>query len=239
MEEYVQAALAKGLTALTFLEHLEVGINSPVVTWLDEAAFDRYFAEGERLRRIYGERIAIRLGVECGYNPEAAEVLRHKLAGRPWDEVGISCHFLRTAAPHHLNLFSRRRENLEAAMVEGSERLLGRYLATLREAVVELSAGTVLCHLDGALRHLPGLRLSEEHLAQIAALLDLVKEKGMFLELNTSGFAIRGQPFPRPDILAMARKRGIPLQLGSDAHHPEEVGRYFAEAGDLILATAC
>lgn len=239
MEDYVRAALTRRLTRLTFLEHLEEGIDSPLVTWLDEAAFDRYFAEGERLRRVYQGQIEIGLGVECGYNPEAVEALRRRLGQRPWDCVGISCHFLKVAAPHHLNMFSRRREYLEMARQEGPERLLSRYFATLCEAVVELTAGTALCHLDGALRHLPGLLLTEEHLAQIATLLDLVKQKGLFLELNTSGFAIRGVPFPRQEILAMARQRAIPLHLGSDAHQPQEVGRYFAEACDLILATPC
>ncbi len=241
MEEYVQAAIARGLRRLTFLEHLEEGIDSPVVTWLTEADFDLYFSEGERLRRLYGEKIDIRLGVECGYNEEAVENLRHRLAARPWDAVGISCHYLRTAPSRHLNLFSRRRENVEAAAREGGDALLSRYFALLGEAVMELSAGTTLCHLDGALRHLPGLRLLDHHLEQVTTLLDLIKQRGLYLEVNTSGIAIRGEPFPRQSILAMAVERDIPLQLASDAHRPEEVGRSFALAGELIrsLAAPC
>lgn len=239
MEDYVLAAMAKGLRRLTFLEHLEEGINSPVTTWLDEASFDLYFAEGERLRRVYGEQIDIGLGVECGFNPDAVESLRRRLAARPWDCIGISCHYLRIKGLHHLNLFSRRREPLEQAARIGGELLLSRYLASLYEAVVELSTGSVLCHLDGALRHLPGLSLTDAHRAQIATLLDLVRDKGLRVELNTSGFAIRGEPFPRQPLLAMALARNIPLQLGSDAHKPEQVGRYFSEACRLILATPC
>lgn len=239
MEDYVLAAMSKGLRRLTFLEHLEEGINSPVTSWLDEVSFDLYFAEGERLRRVYGEYVSIGLGVECGFNPDAVESLRRRLAARPWDCIGISCHYLRIDWPHHLNLFSRRKDQLEKAAQIGGELLLTRYFATLCEAVVELSAGTVLCHLDGALRHLPGLSLTNGHLAQIATLLDLVKEKDLALELNTSGIAIRGEPFPRQPLLAMALERNIPLQLGSDAHRPEEVGRYFSEASRLIRSTPC
>jgi hypothetical protein len=51
MEGDVLAANAKGLRRFTFLEHLDEGINSPVTIWLDEASFDLYFAEGERLIR--------------------------------------------------------------------------------------------------------------------------------------------------------------------------------------------
>lgn len=239
MEDYVRAAIAKGLRRLTFLEHLEEGINSPVATWLDEASFDRYFTEGERLRRVYGERISIGLGVECGFNPDAVGSLRRRLAARPWDCIGISCHYLRIQWPHHLNLFSRRKEQLEKAAQIGGELLLTRYFATLHEAVVELSTATVLCHLDGALRHLEGLSLTDEHLAQIATLLDLVRDTGLRLELNTSGIAIRGEPFPRQSLLAMALARNIPLQLGSDAHQPQQVGRYFTEACRLIRSTPC
>lgn len=234
MEEYVLAALSMSLHKITFLEHMEEGIVSPISSWLSEADFDVFFSEGERLQGKYGNRITIGLGVECGFNPDTSDGLRARLSKRSWDQIGISCHYLKVpGVDHHINLFSRRTENIEIAQQIGWESLMDMYLKSLTEAVRQLP-GTLLCHLDGALRHLPAFSLTVSHYAVIEELLAAVRDKGMAIEVNTSGIAIRHEPFPCRRLLAMIRSRGIPLVLGSDAHKPEDVGRYFAEAAIFL-----
>ena len=66
MEEYVQAAIARGLEKIIFLEHLEMGIRYFESTWLSEEDFAYYFKEGERLREKYRGAVEIGLGVEVG-----------------------------------------------------------------------------------------------------------------------------------------------------------------------------
>ena len=225
MEEYVQAAIQKGLRAMTFLEHMEAEIRYPHRSWLEEVDFDYYFREGQRLRDLYGEKIEIRLGVEMGYNPDAQVALRKKLGQHPWDSIGLSCHFYRHGERHY-NLLSNRRESLELFASIGVDLVLSTYLSMLTEAVRSLEC-TVLCHLDAGLRHMPAIRFNEEHRAQILTLLEAVRERGMALEINTSGFDYRGNPFPADWIISTAIRMGIPLSPGSDAHRPEDVGRYF------------
>ena len=41
MEEYVQAAIKLGLRRITFLEHLEAGIDYFETTWLSDENFDK------------------------------------------------------------------------------------------------------------------------------------------------------------------------------------------------------
>jgi len=238
MEEYVQAAIGRGLRKIIFLEHLEEGIVSPITTWLSEADFDVLFAEGERLKKKYAHCIDIGIGVECGFNPDAVNSLGARLAQRSWNQVGISCHYLRIPGlDRHLNLFSRRKEHIELALKIGSKELLARYFETLTEAIDQLSTGTLLCHIDGALRHFPGITLTDGHMMKIEKLLERVKTKGMAIEVNTSGITIRQQPFPAMSILAKIKAYAIPLVLGSDAHRPEDVGKHFAEACNFILST--
>lgn len=228
MEEYVQAAIDRGLSRIIFLEHLEEGIT-PITgrSWLREEDFDLYFSEGMRLRELYGDRIDIGLGVELGYNPACRPQLKKRLAARNWDKIGISCHFLPVGTSgRHLNLLSRNPENSAVAIELGPELLLTRYLDTLIEAVREIK-GTVLCHLDAALRHVEGLQFTDTHYRQIEALLIALKEKGMALEVNTSAIPLGREPYPARPILAMAIKLDIPLLPGSDAHRPADVGRHF------------
>lgn len=234
MEDYVRSAITRGLRKIVFLEHMEVGVSYMEATWLTESDFDVYFSEGERLLRIYRGRIDIGLGVEAGYNPEHVEELRDRLARRPWDRIGLSFHYARLGADEqHLNLLSRKAGNIQRAREFGAETLLTRYLDALIEAVTRLPAD-VLCHLDAALRYLPELTWTPEHLEQIDSLLALVKDSRMCLEINTSGLPIRGEPFPSSMILHKAINLDIPLVAGSDAHRPEDVGRHFDRIEDHI-----
>ncbi|TKB25320.1 histidinol-phosphatase HisJ family protein [Desulfopila sp. IMCC35006] len=237
MEEYVQAALRKKLKKIIFLEHMEEGIHSlHGKTWLSEEDFDAYFAEGERLRSVYADAIEIGLGVECGYNPDYRAVLKSRLARRCWDQVGISCHFLKIEGmAQHLNMFSRKEENTQLARHSGTEDILHRYFTTLIEAVNYLP-GTMLCHLDGALRYLPEISLSEMHHGLIDVLLQAVKDNNLAIEINTSGIDIRGEQFPDRRILAKAVDHNIPFIFGSDAHKPEQVGRHFTAVKRTLSA---
>jgi len=236
MEDFALAAIQQGLDGIIFLEHMEEGILLAERTWLTEEDFDCYFSEGRRLQEKYKDRLYIGLGVECGYNPDCPQALTTRLGKRDWDEIGISCHFIKPAGcKKHLNLFSRKKHALAQVMEFDPELLLDIYFDTLLEAVAVLP-GTKLCHLDGALRFLPGIHLTGSHLEKINSLLIAVKEREMALEINSSGIAIRGEQFPARPILEMATSHKVPLVLGSDAHKPKEVGRYFNQLKELIAA---
>jgi histidinol-phosphatase (PHP family) len=235
MEEYVQAAITRGLRKLVFLEHLEMGIGYAEPTWLSETDFELYLAEGGRLRERYGDRLAIGLGVEVGYNPLRREELVAFLGKHRWDRVGISYHFLAVNGSH-LNMFSRKKENIEALTALGVEKVVKTYLEGLLEAILTLP-GQVLCHLDGVLRHSPGVFFTDEHQRLFDDVLDALLRKGMALEVNTSGFALRQEQFPAVPLLRQALERGIPLVAGSDAHHPREVGRHFDKLAGLVSGT--
>jgi len=234
MEEYARAALERGLAEIVFLEHLEEGIRYRQLNWLTEEDFDYYQAEGRRLQALYTGRIRIKLGVEVGYNPRVVAKIRERLAARHWDRIGISYHYMPLDdQDEDLNMLTRVEDVIERARRYGTERILDKYFADLLDAV-RLLPGTVLCHLDAALRYVGTPSLSEKQMTTVDTLLRLVKEKGMALEVNTSGLAIRGEAFPQMALLQKAVALGIPLVAGSDAHSPEQVGRFFQELPNVI-----
>ncbi|MGV1099243.1 histidinol-phosphatase [Thiovibrio sp. JS02] len=227
MEEYVLAAVGNGLKEIIFLEHLECGIRYFESTWLSADDFAFYHAEGCRLRERYKGKIRIGLGVEVGYNPKAVPELLGFLRQYRWDRVGVSFHFFEIAGRHY-NVVSRKPYNLEALAAHGIEKVISGYFSALLEAIT-LLPGTVLCHLDAVLRHHPDTRFSEAHHDKIREVLRAMREKGMALEVNTSGFSLRGAPYPAGWIVEDAERLGIPLLAGSDAHKPSDVGRFFAQ----------
>lgn len=234
MEEYVLAAIEKGLSKLVFLEHMEEGIVIPKSSWLSEKDFDDYFKEGRRLQEKYNRKISIGLGVECGYNPLYSTELQDRLAKREWDQIGISCHFLKIdGEPNHLNLLSKKPESVARATEFYSSSLFNSYLDILTNAVIELS-GTMLCHLDAAFRWVARHKITDEQYEKIDRLLEIAATKSMALEVNTSGISIRKEPFPNSHILHLASRHKMALKLGSDAHRPEDVGRHFDDVTTFI-----
>lgn len=229
MEDYVRAALDKGLRRLFFLEHFEAGINTDYPCWLGPEDFLYYRREGERLRRRYQGKIEIGLGVEVGYNPAALPEIKEFLTANSWDRVGISCHFLAIGSRHY-NLLSSDPRTLAVFSEYGVVRTLSAYFTRLAEAV-ELLPGTILCHLDAALRHHPEVAapLAELSLGPVCdRIFQAMAARGMALEINTSGFSHRRKlAYPAPELLARAAAYGLPLTVGSDAHRPQEVGRFF------------
>lgn len=233
MEEYVRSAITSGLKEIVFLEHMEAGVHYFESTWLTEDDFDTYFRVGTHLQEKYSKEIKVSLGVEVGYSPSHKDELLDRLARRKWDRIGVSYHFMaHPEGDYHLNLLSGKPENIEAITRVGCERILEHYFSTLKEAVDALP-GTVLCHLDAALRNQPNVTIDKRHLGQIKEVLHAVKQKQMSLEINTSGFSNRGTPFPAPFILQEAIKLGIPFLPGSDAHHPQDVGREFSNLSNF------
>ena len=199
MEEYVRAAIDRGLSGMCFLEHLEAGINSPHRTWLTDAD------------------------------------LEARLARWPFERVGLSCHFHRHEGIDY-KLLSRHPESLDVLTAVGVDRVLAAYLDNLIWAVRRFE-GNVLCHLDAGLRHLPGVDFTTQR-ERVLALLSAVHERGMSLEINTSGVPLRGSPYPADWIIRAAIGIGIPLVPGSDAHAPEDVGRHFGMLPGMLAGLA-
>jgi histidinol-phosphatase (PHP family) len=233
MEDYVLAACDKGLERLIFLEHFETGIRYFETTWLTPADFEVYFSTGRALQQKYRGRIDIGLGVEVGYNPDGVTETIAFLRQYEWDKIGLSYHFLRHEGLH-LNMLSRKAENMMEFSRLGVKKIISDYLEGLRVAVGQLPV-TVLCHLDAALRHHPDILFDSGHQQQMVAILHELATRNVALEINTSGFDHRQEPYPPAWLIKQALQLGVNLVAGSDAHRPQEVGRYFDRLPTYML----
>ncbi len=231
MEEYVVAAIEKGLTRLTFLEHLEGGLNYTPRIWLSSEVFQEYFTQGERLQEQYGKQIIIRLGAEVGYSSGAVDELLALLDAFPFTHCGLSCHFYFDGT-EHLNMLSRRTDHIKKMAELGTEPILDAYFTNLIQGCQDIPCDK-LCHLDAALRHNTPV-LTAHHHSLIEELFAVMLEKDIALEINTSGYELRPHPYPAFEFIDNARQLGIPLIIGSDAHRPEQVGRFFARAAEEL-----
>jgi len=218
MEEYVRQALALGLEHICFTDHVPLPYDFDLTHRMGPEQLSDYIAGVRELQRRYRGRIEIGLGLECDYLPGVEPWLERILAEQEWDCVLGSIHFvghIRSDAP----VFVFRPGEVPLDQLEDN------YWRQLDELVT--------CGLFDAITHLDifkkrGWRPQPERLPRITGILDRMAAAGTALEVNASGYDKPevGEAYPHPQLLRLAVERGLTFIYGSDAHQPQQVGRY-------------
>ena len=93
----------------------------------------------------------------------------------------------------------------------------------------------VICHLDLIKKF--GRTASRSFDKELNQILSKIRARNLAVEVNTSGYNHPVQePYPSPDIIAKCFEEGINITLGSDAHHPAEVGQHYERILPVLQA---
>ena len=220
--EYIEAALAAGLTTLGFSDHApmifaEPGYYSTMRMHPEELA--GYVETLLALREEYRGRIGLRIGLELEYYPDRFGPTCEFLAQFPLDYLILGQHYL----------FN---EIGSAYVASGTtDPALLRAYADQCCAGMETGRFTYLAHPD--VFRFDGdpkcYRTEMERLCRCAI------ETGTPLELNLLG-ASAGRHYPTERFWAIAGEFGNPTVLGCDAHKPSAIPSPEAEARCRALA---
>ena len=211
MEQYVRAAVEKGLVTICFLDHLTLQEAGRA-----NAMFPRevpmYVNAARQLARQYREQISVRVGLEIDFSPDHVE----------------QCIDI-------VNTFGEDVVTRHSAWGRGeisADDVYPKYLGVL-ESMLDYDYFDVVCHLDLPKKY--NKRPSPTAVQGFLDVLEKVREKDLAVELNTSGFHYPvKEVFPSPELLGRCAQLQIPVVTGSDAHTPETVGRDFDRARDLL-----
>ena len=230
MEEYVERALVVGLGEMGFSDHLYLYFLPPdrrdPSLAMDERELPEYVESVLRLRDRYPQ-IPIRLGVEADYYPGYEEILQRILEPYPWDYVYGSIHFIDGWGfddPKYVDRY----------LQWNIDELYARYFGLVKDAAAT-GLFDVMGHLDVIKKfgHRPKGDVSSLYAGVAAAL----KDAGVAIEVSTAGLRKPvGEIYPSPTLLAECGRMGVPASLGSDSHHPSEVGIYFDWALEALRA---
>ena len=225
MEEYVRTAVETGLGEMGFNDHAPTfHVQDPHLAMAADQ-LPHYVEQVQALQKKY-DQPRIRLGVEADFVPGHEEDLRRLLNQYEFDYVYGSVHIIRDWRFDDTRLYPDHYQGRDAEQAH-------RDYFQLIQRSARSGLFDVMGHMD--------LIKKFNHWAQpeINELLEqtvrAIAEAGVCVEVNTSGLRRPCREiYPSETILTLCRRHGVPVTLGSDAHHPREVGMDFDRAADLL-----
>ena len=215
--------------AATALDIPEIGITEHAPMMRDDwddwhmgiGDLDRYLELVAEARDAH-PRLPIRCGLEVDYLPGHEEWIGSLARRHRWDYLIGSVHYVSDTFdfdnPGKVSWWKR----------EEVPRIWAEYLDRLALAAAS-GLFHVLGHLDLCKKF--GFHPQEDMTPRFAGLLETARDHDVAIEINTAGLCKPcREMYPSQGILALARRIGVPLSFGSDAHDPGHVGRNFAEA---------
>lgn len=229
LEDYVKRGIAIGLDQLGLSDHMPLLHVDPDSYYPEMAMpmeeLPRYVEECLMLKEKYKGVIDIRIGLEGDYIEGYEEEIERIVKGYPWDYVIGSVHFLGEWDISD----SRQLHNWE-----GRDRyeVYARYYDAVQKAA-RTGFYDVIGHIDVIKRF--NIRPEQDTWELEKAALDAVREQGLAIELNASGLRMPAEEmFPGRRILEYCYAKGIPVTLGSDAHHPDRLAENLDQAARLL-----
>jgi len=221
VEDYVRAAVSLGLDEIGFADHFPM-------FYLPELPYDdysmgleelpAYVEDVEKVGRLFSSRIDVKVGVEVDYQMGKEALIKKAVSTQEFDYLIGVIHLVDGwVIDDTRNVRKFKEYNLDE--------LYRKYFDEL-EALIKSGIFDVVGHIDVIKRFnfIPEGGVEQYVLPS----LDLIAEKGLCVEVNTSGLDRPvGDTYPGLNLFEAMHCREIPVTLGSDAHDPGEVGRHF------------
>jgi len=241
IEDYVNAAIEKNLKEIGISDHfpLKAVIDDPELAELikrasmDVSEFPNYINELKQLKEKYKDKIPIRISTEINFSTPWRALTRQKKVLEPFmDDFDYLIGAIHDIKWHESPvIILDPREASEALKKYGVEKINLEYLNKLK-MLVDTRFFDIIAHFDNLrILYRPNpLEYSEKVWDKLLELLDNIKNRGMAIEINTSG-TLKGldSQFPSNDIVKEIIQRDIPIVLSSDAHAPQYIGYMFEE----------
>lgn len=242
-EDYIKKALALGMPTYGFSSHAPIPFFECKWAMKLEELQD-YVDEVYRLKKKYEDRIEILLGLEVDYLP---------------DKMGPKADFLQTAgldyavgSIHFVDAFANGRgweidgplETFKKGLNEifggDAKAAVTRYYELTREMLVE-DCPEIVGHLDKIkMQNLREHFFSEDekwYRDEVMQTLEAISKTDAIMEVNTRGLYKKraNETYPSKWVLEEAFKLGIPVQINSDGHTPDEILGEFGTAAEMLL----
>ena len=224
-EDLIKLAIKKKFDILGITDHYF--FPSGFRDWGNEYYSDKHYKELNELKIKYKNKIKVLVNVEFDWLEDYGGWIRKEATKRKYDYRFVSMHFIKIGKEyfpidHSEELF---REMIKDA--GGIKKLMKKYYSGLRQAI-KTGCFDVVAHFDLIKTwNKDGKYFSREedwYGREVSETLKLIKKKNMKIDLNSSGLRKAcGEQYPSLEILREAKKLGIGILVGTDAHNGGEL----------------
>ncbi|MCG8650579.1 MAG: histidinol-phosphatase HisJ family protein, partial [Pirellulales bacterium] len=219
--EYAAVAQQRGLRGLIVTCHNPMPDRFSANVRMREDQFEEYVDLVARTRDQWFNKVDVRLGLEADYFEGHEAYLERQLNAAEF-------HFVLGSVHPQIGEFRQR------YWVDDETEVQRTYFRLLAQSA-ETGLFDSLAHPDLIKNFTSKKWRPAEIMPDICHALDRIADTGVAMELNTSGVnKTISEMNPFPDMLVEMRTRGIPITLGSDAHHPERVADGYEQALGLL-----
>jgi histidinol-phosphatase (PHP family) len=215
--DYVESAINQGINEIAFTDHIPLPNDFDLAHRMHLDEFETYARWVLKAKEKYPE-IKIRYGIEADFYEGFERFTEKFLDQYDFDIVIMSVHFIRHW-PEGNWVFDYHFPE------KSKEEIYKDYLSTVIRGV-QTGLFDILGHADM-------IKSSGDSLINIVPdevdiLFEAIKKADMSIEINTSGYRKKvDEPYPGLDWLPLIKNKPISVTIGSDAHHPKQVGLKF------------
>jgi histidinol-phosphatase (PHP family) len=240
--EIVEEAVRQGLTTLGFSEHSPLPFDNNFS--VKEANMPKYVAEIAQLKAKFKGKIDIYCGLEADYLTGVSEPFAVTKEKYHLDYLIGGVHLVgQSANPDEIWFIDGPKwevydEGLQKFFDGDIHRAVRRFFEQSNE-MIENEPFDIIAHFDKIKMHNRDRYFHEnEPWYRKLALetLDLIREKGLIMEINTRGIYKKRYNgfYPSPWLMEEACKMHIPAIISADAHHFSEITLEFAAAEEAL-----
>lgn len=231
MEDMILRAIELGYTEMCFTEHMDLDfpVREDVPAGMFEVNTDSYLFDLIKYREKYEDKIKVNFGIELGMQPHISRENARYVKSHDFDFVIASTHIVNHKDPGYPDYYDGITEE------EG-------YRAYFEEILTSIRSFTnfdVYGHLDYVIRYSRSKDQDYSYFKYadiFEKIIDVLLYNGKGIEINTGGLdkGLKEQ-HPCTDFLKAYRQKGGEIvTVGSDAHRPQDMGRHFARAAEVL-----
>ena len=240
--EIVEEAVRQGLTTLGFSEHSPLPFDNNFS--VKEADMPKYVAEIAQLKAEFKDKIDIYCGLEADYLTGVSEPFAETKEKYHLDYLIGGVHLVgQSTNPDEIWFIDGPKwevydEGLQKFFDGDIRRAVRRFFEQSNE-MIENEPFDIIAHFDKIKMHNRDRYFHEDepwYCKLALETLDLIREKGLIMEINTRGIYKKRYNgfYPSPWLMEEACKMHIPAIISADAHHFSEITLEFSAAEEAL-----
>lgn len=220
MEEFVEAAMERGMKIFGFSDHTPQYFPGDYYTFMRMKPYElpEYCMDVHKLQKQYRDRMQIHLGLEVEYYPAYWDQLIPRLRDAGIEYIILGQHWL-----------GNEMGEPGSASVTSDEQILRRYCRQVCEAM-ETGKFTYIAH-PGYINYVGDAKIYQRHIRDLCR---TAKQTNTPLEINFLGLAY-GRHYPNPLLWEVAAEEGCSAIFGVDGHSPAQIRNALPEEKALEL----